>query len=81
MDCKGRDDRQKHARICESKIQTFFETLCRGFPREFVKYQIDVHSLQFTDEPGYTKFRRMFRGLFVRRGFQYDWGEQALRPA
>jgi hypothetical protein len=28
----------------------FFETLCRSFPREFVKYFIDVHSLQFTDE-------------------------------
>jgi hypothetical protein len=33
MDCRGRDERQKHAPICESTNQALFEPLSCGFPR------------------------------------------------
>ena len=75
---------QKYAKILEVKQTTPLEVLCKGFPHEFVEYLQDVKSLGFTDEPNYNKYRRMFRNLFIKSGFiydyEYDWKMPVKEP-
>lgn len=49
------------------------ESLCRGFPNEFAIYLNYCRSLRFDDKPDYSYLRKLFRDLFVREGFQYDY--------
>jgi len=46
------------------------QTLCKGFPQEFIMYFQYVRSLRFEDKPDYSFLRRMFRDLFAREGGQ-----------
>jgi serine/threonine protein kinase len=64
---------EKMARIVEKKIATTSEILCEGFPQEFVTFFNAVARLGFDDEPDYAGFRTMFRELFVREGFEFDY--------
>jgi serine/threonine protein kinase len=74
------NQQQKYNRICHIKTQTPFEDLCHGHPSEFVRYFQTIRALQFTERPNYSDLRAMFRSLFVREGFiydyQYDWNPQ-----
>lgn len=65
--------KQKYDRICEIKRKTSVNELCRGCPTEFIRYFNEVRALRFTDQPNYAVFRQMFRDLFVRKGFVYDY--------
>jgi len=49
------------------------DVLCRGFPNEFAMYLNYTRSLRFDDKPDYSYLRKIFRDLFVREGFQYDY--------
>lgn len=49
------------------------ELLCRGFPSEMAIYLNCCRSLRFDDKPDYSYLRKLFRDLFVREGFQYDY--------
>lgn len=49
------------------------EELGRGFPNEFVQYLNYVRSLRFEEMPNYAYLRSIFRDLFIRGGFQYDY--------
>ncbi|CAJ0747793.1 17824_t:CDS:10, partial [Entrophospora sp. SA101] len=49
------------------------ELLCRTFPNEFAIYLNYTRSLRFDDKPDYSYLRKLFRDLFVREGFQYDY--------
>ena len=49
------------------------EILCKGFPTEFVVYFQYVRSLRFDDKPDYSYLRKLFRDLFVREGFVWDY--------
>jgi casein kinase I family protein HRR25 len=49
------------------------ESLCRAFPNEFAIYLNYCRSLRFDDKPDYSYLRKLFRDLFVREGFQYDY--------
>jgi casein kinase I family protein HRR25 len=57
----------------EKKMTTPTEVLCRGFPNEFAIYLNYTRSLRFDDKPDYSYLRKIFRDLFVREGFQYDY--------
>ena len=65
--------KQKYDRICEIKRKTSVNELCRGVPSEFIRYFNEVKALRFTDQPNYAMLRQMFRDLFIRRGFFYDY--------
>ena len=65
--------KQKYDKISEKKMSTPFEILCKGFPQEFPMYLNYVRGLRFDDKPDYGYLRRLFRDLFVREGFQYDY--------
>jgi casein kinase 1 len=77
MGLNGRNQQQKYDRICDVKSRTPFEALCRGFPHEFVVYFHAVRDLHFTQSPDYGELRQLFRTLFAKSGFvydyQYDW--------
>jgi casein kinase I family protein HRR25 len=56
-----------------SEMTTPTEVLCRSFPNEFAIYLNYCRSLRFDDKPDYSYLRKLFRDLFVREGFQYDY--------
>ncbi|KAL0333758.1 UNVERIFIED_CONTAM: Casein kinase-like protein 2 [Sesamum angustifolium] len=50
-----------------------FLALCRGYPTEFASYFHYCRSLRFEDKPDYAYLKRIFRDLFIREGFQFDY--------
>jgi serine/threonine protein kinase len=74
---KAETRHQKHEMISEMKIVTAADVLCHGIPGEFGTFLSHVRHLDFADTPNYAHYRRIFRDLFVREGFvfdyQYDW--------
>jgi casein kinase 1 len=81
MGLTGRDQKQKYDRICEVKARTSFEELCHDVPPEFVQYFHSVRNLKFTERPNYTELKLLFRSLFLRDGYtydyKYDWSREA----
>ena len=49
------------------------DLLCRGFPSEFGIFLNYTRALRFDDKPDYSYLRKLFRDLFVREGYQYDY--------
>lgn len=70
---KAATKKQKYDRIMEKKMTTPTEVLCRNFPNEFAIYLNYTRSLRFDDKPDYSYLRKIFRDLFVRESFQYDY--------
>jgi serine/threonine protein kinase len=72
--------------ILQKKMEMTIEEVCEGVPNEFAEFFRVVKGLAFEEDPPYAEFRAMFRELFVREGFvydyQYDWtGMVATNPA
>lgn len=70
---KAATKKEKYERIKEKKINTSTEALCHGFPNEFATYLNYTRSLEFDDEPDYNHLRQLFRDLFDREGYKYDY--------
>ncbi|CAM8935630.1 unnamed protein product [Rhodiola kirilowii] len=70
---KAGTKKQKYYKIRQKKTSTSIEALCRTYPTEFTSYFHYCHSLRFDDKPDYAYLRRMFRDLFIREGFQFDY--------
>ncbi|CAG9334138.1 unnamed protein product [Blepharisma stoltei] len=64
---------EKYQKIKEAKMSSAVEALCRGFPPEFVIYLNYCRELKFEDKPDYGYLRRLFKDLFVREGYEYDY--------
>ncbi|KAJ0245114.1 Casein kinase 1-like protein 13 [Hirschfeldia incana] len=65
--------KEKYDRISEKKRLTPVEVLCKNFPPEFTSYFLYVRSLRFEDKPDYSYLKRLFRDLFIREGYQFDY--------
>jgi serine/threonine protein kinase len=70
---KAATKKQKYERISEKKMSTPIEVLCKGFPAEFATYLNFCRSLRFDDKPDYAYLRQLFRNLFHRQGYTYDY--------
>nr|XP_010909190.1 casein kinase 1-like protein 2 [Elaeis guineensis] len=70
---KAGTKKQKYEKISERKVATSIEALCRGYPSEFASYFHYCRSLRFDDKPDYPYLKRLFRDLFIREGFQFDY--------
>ncbi|XP_015890690.1 casein kinase 1-like protein 2 [Ziziphus jujuba] len=70
---KAGTKKQKYDKISEKKVSTSIEALCRGYPTEFASYFHYCRSLRFDDKPDYAYLKRLFRDLFIREGFQFDY--------
>lgn len=64
---------QKYERISEKKMSTPIDVLCNGAPSEFSTYLNYCRSLRFDEKPDYSYLRQLFRNLFHRQGFTYDY--------
>ncbi|CAA2962923.1 casein kinase 1 10 [Olea europaea subsp. europaea] len=65
--------KQKYDKISEKKMLTPIELLCKSYPSEFISYFHYCRSLQFEDKPDYSYLKRLFRDLFIREGYQFDY--------
>eukprot|EP00053_Salpingoeca_punica_P006505 m.61439 g.61439 ORF g.61439 m.61439 type:complete len:433 (-) comp13723_c0_seq1:657-1955(-) len=65
--------KQKYEKISERKMSTPVDVLCKGFPSEFATYLNFCRQLRFEDKPDYSYLRTLFRNLFHREGFMYDY--------
>ncbi|KAI7875854.1 kinase-like protein [Lichtheimia hyalospora FSU 10163] len=70
---RARTKKEKYDKIMEKKMTTPADALCRALHQEFTIYLNYVRSLRFDDKPDYSYLRKLFRDLFVREGFQYDY--------
>ncbi|XP_071726705.1 casein kinase 1-like protein 2 [Rutidosis leptorrhynchoides] len=70
---KAGNKKQKYEKISEKKVSTSIEALCRGYPTEFASYFHYCRSLRFEDKPDYAYLKRIYRDLFIREGFQFDY--------
>ena len=67
------DQTQKEELILEEKRRINTEDLCEDLPQEFAVYFDYICSLDFNEKPKYSYLRKIFRDLFVREGFDYDY--------
>ncbi|CAH8272618.1 unnamed protein product [Arabidopsis lyrata] len=70
---KSGNKKQIYDKINDKKVSTSIETLCEGHPIEFATYLHYCRSLRFVDKPDYAYLKRLFRDLFTREGFQFDF--------
>lgn len=70
---KAATKKQKYDKICEKKLSTPIEVLCKGHPVEFASYFHYCHSLTFDQRPDYGFLKRLFRELFTREGCEFDY--------
>ncbi|KAE9589734.1 putative protein kinase CK1-CK1 family [Lupinus albus] len=70
---KGGTKKQKYDKISEKKMLTPIEVLCKSYPLEFTTYFHYCRSLRFEDKPDYSYLKRLFRDLFIREGYQFDY--------
>ncbi|KAI4347092.1 hypothetical protein L6164_007941 [Bauhinia variegata] len=70
---KAATKKQKYDKICEKKVSTPIEVLCKSHPVEFASYFHYCHSLTFDQRPDYGFLKRVFRDLFSREGYEFDY--------
>ncbi|XP_031476173.1 casein kinase 1-like protein 3 [Nymphaea colorata] len=70
---KAATKKQKYDKICEKKVSTPIEVLCKSYPVEFASYLHYCHSLTFDQRPDYGFLKRLFRELFTREGYEFDY--------
>ncbi|KAL2929116.1 Casein kinase 1-like protein 3 [Bienertia sinuspersici] len=70
---KAATKKQKYDKICEKKLATPIEVLCKSHPVEFASYLHYCHSLTFDQRPDYGFLKRLFRELFSREGYSFDY--------
>jgi casein kinase 1 len=84
MGLKAENRKLKYEMISEKKIATSIDNLCSGLPSEFSVFLSEVRRLDFPDEPDYKLYRELFRNLFIKEGFafdyKYDWTIRKPQP-
>lgn len=70
---KAATKRQKYDRIMEKKMTTPNRVLTKGLPSEFLDYMDYTKSLRFDDKPDYAYLRKLFRSLFKKENYTYDY--------
>ncbi|KAG6537161.1 hypothetical protein ZIOFF_002246 [Zingiber officinale] len=64
---------QKYEKVGKSKATTSFEANSHFGYFEFASYFRYCRSLKFEEKPEYAYLKRLFRDLFIREGFQFDY--------
>lgn len=70
---KVADKKAKYEMIKGKKTEMSLEELCQDLPAEFVTYMKKVRALKFEERPDYDDLRLLFKDLFYRNGFEYDY--------
>ena len=78
---KARSAEEKYNKIKEKKIFLKVSELCKKIPVEFAQYMDYCRKMKFSDEPDYEYLRGLFRDLFKKEKFEfdykYDWVEKS----
>ena len=82
---KARNTQEKYNRIRDAKADTKVEVICEGLPEEFATYLTYCRSLAFNQKPDYKYAKDLFKGVFRKMNFTYDyvfdWSEKKKSPA
>jgi hypothetical protein len=65
--------KEKYEKIRDKKLSTSIEALCKGYPEEFAIYMNYCRSLKFEEKPDIGYLRKLFKDLFYRMGYEYDF--------
>lgn len=75
--------KSKYDVIAQKKASIPIPELCKDLPKEFEIYMDYVRTLFFDQKPDYDYLRSLFRGLFNRNGFVYDykfdWSQSSIK--
>ena len=64
---------ERYKLVLEQKQSISVKQLCGDSPPEFATYMDYVRGLGNYDRPNYGYLRKMFRNLFWRKGFEFDF--------
>ena len=64
---------EKYEAILNMKKSIHTCDLCSGIPKEFQLFLDHVRRLEFRDKPDYAFYRDIFRDLFIREGYIFDY--------
>lgn len=67
------DKKAKYEMIKQKKTEMSLEELCEELPTEFITYMKRVRELKFEERPDYDNLRLLFKELFYRNGYEYDY--------
>jgi len=70
---RAKTKKEKYDLIKEKKVTTTVDSLCKGYPQEFADYLEYCHKLKFDEKPDYGLLRKLFKDLFIRKGYEYDY--------
>jgi serine/threonine protein kinase len=70
---KAKGKTQKYEAIKEKKANVTMDSLCEGLPEEFKTYLTTCRALKFDQTPNYSNLRGLFKSLFIRKNFEYDY--------
>jgi serine/threonine protein kinase len=65
--------KEKYEKITQCKVSTSIESLCQGIPHEFFTYLNYCRNLKFADKPDYAYLRKVFKDLFFKERYEYDF--------
>jgi hypothetical protein len=56
----AKSKKEKYDKIRDMKVSTTIDSLCHGYPKEFVDYFNYCRDLKFEDKPDYNFLRKNF---------------------
>lgn len=71
LNCETREE--NISKIKEMKNIINIEELCTDLPLEFVTYMNYCRNLKFDEKPDYGYLKKIFKELFVKSGYEYDY--------
>jgi len=69
---QAKDESDRLMKVGQKKESIPIETLCKGLPDEFAIYLKTVRELGFAATPNYEFLKNLFRGLLMKRGWNFD---------
>ena len=69
----ARTKKEKYEKIRDKKLSTQIEQLCKNLPEEIGLYLGYCRSLKFEEKPDIGYLRKLFKDLFYRSGYEYDY--------
>ena len=70
---KEENRQKKYQIIGDKKITISADELCEGCPVEFKQFLEETRALAFDATPDYSHYKELFRNLFIKEGYVYDY--------
>jgi len=69
----ARTKKEKYEKIRDKKLSTQIEQLTKNHPEEIGLYLGHCRQLKFDEKPDIAYLRKLFKDLFYRMGYEYDY--------